>query len=137
MTWFRRLFASKARAERQLDEELRFHVEELAEANVRAGMPPEVARRRALIELGGVEKTRHAYRDACSATSRRTCATVCASSAARAFPHSRRRRRGMVAAMPRYVLSSKNRTSIFFHGHEAARLLQDAAVRFERAGEEP
>jgi len=63
MTWFRRLFASKARAERQLDEELRFHVDELADANQRAGMPPEEARRRALIALGGVEKTRHAYRD--------------------------------------------------------------------------
>jgi predicted permease len=42
----------------ELDEELQFHVEQSIEANVAAGMPAEEARRRALVEFGGVERTR-------------------------------------------------------------------------------
>jgi predicted permease len=42
----------------ELDEELRFHIEQSTERNIAAGMPPEEARRRAMIELGGMERTR-------------------------------------------------------------------------------
>jgi predicted permease len=52
------------RAERELDEELRFHVEQQTEANIAAGMAPEEARRQALVALGGIDKTREEYRDA-------------------------------------------------------------------------
>ena len=41
-----------------LDEELRFHLEQSMKANVAAGMTPEAARTQALIEFGGVERTR-------------------------------------------------------------------------------
>ena len=41
-----------------LDEELRFHVEQATEANLGAGMTPDEARRRALVDFGGVERTR-------------------------------------------------------------------------------
>jgi putative ABC transport system permease protein len=41
-----------------LDEELQFHVEQSVERNVAVGMTAEEARRRALIEFGGVERAR-------------------------------------------------------------------------------
>jgi predicted permease len=50
-------------AERELDEELRFHIEMETEKNVRAGMNPMDARRRALRDFGGVEPTKEAHRD--------------------------------------------------------------------------
>ena len=52
------------REDRELAEELRFHLEMEEEANLRRGMSPEEARRRAAITLGGVEQTREAVRDA-------------------------------------------------------------------------
>jgi len=42
----------------ELDEELRFHVQQSTERNVASGMTPEEARRQALIEFGGVERAR-------------------------------------------------------------------------------
>jgi predicted permease len=53
----RQLF-SKRRRQRELDEELRIHLEQATEANRAAGMKAEEARRQALIEFGGVERTR-------------------------------------------------------------------------------
>ncbi len=47
----------------QLDEELRFHVEELTRDNVRAGMTPEEARQQARLALGGIERVKEEYRD--------------------------------------------------------------------------
>jgi predicted permease len=44
--------------ERDLDDELRFHLEKQVEANVAAGMSQEEAGRHALIEFGGVQQTR-------------------------------------------------------------------------------
>src|SRR4051812_11567013 len=58
----RALLQRKA-AERELDEELRFHIEMETEKNVRAGMNPADARRRALRDFGGVEPTKEAHRD--------------------------------------------------------------------------
>ena len=46
-----------------LDEELRFHLERQIEKNLRAGMSPDEARRRAHIRLGGVEAVKERTRD--------------------------------------------------------------------------
>jgi putative ABC transport system permease protein len=50
-------------AEARMDEELRFHVEMETEKNLRAGMSPAEARRRALVAFGGMEKHRERMRD--------------------------------------------------------------------------
>jgi hypothetical protein len=50
-------------AERELDEELRFHIEMETEQNLRSGMPPAEASRRALRDFGGVQPTKEAHRD--------------------------------------------------------------------------
>jgi predicted permease len=47
----------------RLAEEIRFHVEQQTEKNLRAGMSPEEARRQALIQFGGVQQTRERTRD--------------------------------------------------------------------------
>jgi len=51
-------FLTLRRRHSELDEELRFHVHQSTERNIASGMKPEEARRQALIELGGVERTR-------------------------------------------------------------------------------
>jgi predicted permease len=63
MTWLRRLL-SGSRLEKDLDRELSFHVDRLADEFGRAGMPPGEARRRALLRFGGIEATKEAARDA-------------------------------------------------------------------------
>jgi putative ABC transport system permease protein len=50
--------------ERDLDEEIRFHLEMEAEANILRGMAPDEARRTALVAFGGVERAREEHRDA-------------------------------------------------------------------------
>lgn len=64
--WSRRLRALVRReeVERELDEELAMHLELETEKNIRAGMSPEEARRRAAIAFGGVQKHREEVRDA-------------------------------------------------------------------------
>jgi predicted permease len=54
MYWLSRLF-KKEKTEKQLDSELRFHLEQQAEHYVRGGMDPEQALRRARLEFGGME----------------------------------------------------------------------------------
>jgi predicted permease len=49
--------------EDRLDDEIRFHVEQQIEKNLRAGMAPDEARRQALIRFGGVEQMRERTRD--------------------------------------------------------------------------
>jgi hypothetical protein len=58
-----RSFFGGGRMERELDEELAFHVEKETEENVRRGMGPEEARRAALVRFGGVEKTKEETRE--------------------------------------------------------------------------
>ena len=53
-----------SRVDRELDAELRAHVELLTEEKVRAGLSPEEARRRALLEMGGVEPVKEQVREA-------------------------------------------------------------------------
>lgn len=50
--------------EREMDEELRFHLEKETERNVARGMSLEEARRVALVEFGGVERVREECRGA-------------------------------------------------------------------------
>lgn len=49
--------------DRQLDQELRDHIEQKTEFYVSQGMNPQEARRAALVEMGGVEQTKEACRD--------------------------------------------------------------------------
>jgi putative ABC transport system permease protein len=53
----------RSRVESGLDEEIRFHIDQQTEKNVRAGMTPSEARRRALVRFGGVEQVKEATRD--------------------------------------------------------------------------
>ena len=59
----RALFRGRA-MDRELDQELAFHLEEATAAHVRAGKSPEEARRLARIELGGVAQVKEETRDA-------------------------------------------------------------------------
>jgi putative ABC transport system permease protein len=54
----------KPQAERELDEELRGHIERQTEQNIRLGMNPEEARRLACKAFGGVEQAKERSRDA-------------------------------------------------------------------------
>ena len=47
---------SQARFRRANEYELRFHIDELTDENIAAGMPPHEARRRAILEFGGAGK---------------------------------------------------------------------------------
>ena len=69
MTWMRglwhrlRALTRRDALERGLDEEIRFHLDQQIEKNLRAGMAPDEARRRALVRFGGVEQVRESTRD--------------------------------------------------------------------------
>src|SRR5215469_6588212 len=56
--------ARRSRMEREMDAELRFHIEAFAEDLLRRGVPREEALRRARIEFGGVERTKEECREA-------------------------------------------------------------------------
>ncbi|HUQ89040.1 MAG TPA: ABC transporter permease [Vicinamibacterales bacterium] len=60
-----RLFGvfGSARSERELSAEIESHLQLHVDDNIRAGMTPVEAKRRAVIALGGVEGTKEAYRD--------------------------------------------------------------------------
>ena len=62
MSWFARLIG-KQRLEQELSQELHFHLEQHVRDLVAGGMTPEQARRRARIELGGVEQVKEEARD--------------------------------------------------------------------------
>ncbi|MBZ5537856.1 MAG: ABC transporter permease [Acidobacteriia bacterium] len=62
-SFLRNLFLFR-RVEADLDQEVHSHLEMLIEEKIRAGMPPEEARRAARIELGGVEQVKERVRDA-------------------------------------------------------------------------
>jgi hypothetical protein len=62
MRWYRRLFR-RARTERQLDAELRFHLDQQIAYYVATGITPEEARRRARLEFGGLDQVKEECRD--------------------------------------------------------------------------
>jgi len=51
-------FLIRGKPKTDMDEELRFHIDQATDANIDTGMTPTEARRRALIEFGGIERTR-------------------------------------------------------------------------------
>ncbi|MGH9677729.1 MAG: permease prefix domain 1-containing protein, partial [Candidatus Acidiferrum sp.] len=62
MSWWNFIFPKRP-ADPQLNSELRFHIEELTEANIASGMSPEEARRRVILEFGGPEQIKEELRD--------------------------------------------------------------------------
>jgi putative ABC transport system permease protein len=60
--WLRALLR-RAKVEREMDAELRFHIEKETELNMARGMAPEEARLAALRNFGGVEQVKEAGRD--------------------------------------------------------------------------
>ncbi len=62
MSWLN-FFQRKRAKEAQLDSELRFHVDELIEEKIAAGLPVEQARHEALLEFGGREQVKEELRD--------------------------------------------------------------------------
>ena len=62
-SWLRSVIR-RTRMEREMDAELRFHIETFAEDLARTGTPREEALRRARIEFGGVERAKEECRDA-------------------------------------------------------------------------
>ena len=53
----------KQRKDQELDEEIESHLQMHIAESVRLGMTPEIARREARIQLGGIESMKEAYRD--------------------------------------------------------------------------
>jgi len=63
MRWIDKLLRRRSRLERDLNTELRFHLERQIEENIAAGMTPEDARLAALREFGGFEQVKEECRD--------------------------------------------------------------------------
>src|SRR5687768_13908024 len=69
MSWLRtgwnrlRLLTRRDALERGLREVIGFHIDQQAEKHLRAGMSADEARRRALVQFGGVERIKDATRD--------------------------------------------------------------------------
>ncbi|MEO8448993.1 MAG: ABC transporter permease [Gemmatimonadota bacterium] len=63
MTWLGRLFG-RAKLERELNTEIRFHLEEHIRGLIAAGLTPDQARREARMSLGGPEQVKEETRDA-------------------------------------------------------------------------
>src|ERR1700756_520309 len=62
-SWLRAVMR-RSRMEREMEAELRFHVEAFAEDLVRNGLPWSEALRRARIEFGGIERAKEECREA-------------------------------------------------------------------------
>jgi len=61
--WRRLRALGRRELDERLDDEIRFHVEQQIEKNRRTGMPPEEARRQALVRFGGVQQALERTRD--------------------------------------------------------------------------
>src|SRR5687767_15105898 len=70
MSWFAegrervRALLQRGREEREMEDELRFHLDMSAEQMMREGVPEAEARRRAAVEFGGVERFKEEVREA-------------------------------------------------------------------------
>jgi putative ABC transport system permease protein len=62
MSWWKSILPKRA-SDAQMNSELRFHIDELTDENVAAGMSPSEARRRAILEFGGHEQVKENLRD--------------------------------------------------------------------------
>jgi putative ABC transport system permease protein len=63
LTFRLRALLQRKRIERELDDELRHHLELASAENVKRGLPAEEARRAALLAFGGVDRVKEEYRD--------------------------------------------------------------------------
>jgi putative ABC transport system permease protein len=59
---FRSMFR-RSRLEDGLSDEIRFHLDQQTEKNIRAGLDPVEARRQAFVRFGGVERVKEQARD--------------------------------------------------------------------------
>jgi hypothetical protein len=59
-----RALLRKSKMERELDEELRYHIDQQTEQNIRLGIDPEEAHHNARKAFGGVEQAKERSRDA-------------------------------------------------------------------------
>ena len=59
----RNLFTRSSRQEHDANDEFRFHLEKEIEKNIAAGLSSDEARRRALVDFGGVQQTRESLRE--------------------------------------------------------------------------
>jgi putative ABC transport system permease protein len=62
MPWWKSLFPKRA-SDEQMNSELRFHIDELTEEYIAAGMSPAEAHRRAKLDFGGYENLKEQVRD--------------------------------------------------------------------------
>jgi putative ABC transport system permease protein len=62
VSWWKSILPKRA-SDAQMNSELRFHIDELTDENIAAGMTPEEARRRAILEFGGSEQVKEELRD--------------------------------------------------------------------------
>jgi hypothetical protein len=62
-SWLRAMLG-RSRMERDMDTELRFHIETYAEDLTRSGVPGDEALRRARLAFGGVDRAKEECRDA-------------------------------------------------------------------------
>jgi predicted permease len=63
LVWRLRALFARTRVERELDEELRFHVDRQVEVYRQAGIDELEARRRARLDVGGLDQVKEEYRD--------------------------------------------------------------------------
>src|SRR6266851_2689577 len=63
MKWLTKILHRGEQIDREIDEELRFHIETRIERYIQSGMTPEQARRKALDRFGNFEQIREAVRE--------------------------------------------------------------------------
>src|SRR5436305_3762472 len=63
MNWLRQMFHRAEEIDREIDEELRFHVETRLAAYIASGMTPDDARRKAVERFGNIQLVREAVRE--------------------------------------------------------------------------
>jgi hypothetical protein len=63
MGWLTRLFHRREQIDCEIDEELRFHIEQRVERYIQAGLTQEQARRRVLDRFGNLDEIRDAVRE--------------------------------------------------------------------------
>jgi len=82
MNNWRRWFSRKKKWEQDMQDELRFHLERQTAENIAAGLPPEEARRQAVLQLGTLEGVKENCREQRAASgwnlSTPTSASACA-----------------------------------------------------------
>ena len=88
MAWLRQSFLRlacffrRAQLDQDLDAEINSHLQLGIEENLRAGMSPAEARRRALIQFGGTQQAKELHRDSAASPGSKTSSRTCVSHSA-------------------------------------------------------